>query len=160
MYYTAAPLCQRAIRADRRYGQAFWYLFRMAKPVPLGTRAEVERRVEPINTLQRHHPELPPVLSTPEMIGLMEWACFVAQQPYCEADEITVGARICVDHLAATGLGMLVKAEAVMEKMDGKFYIFRVRAWDEQHEIGRGTVHRAVINVARFLKRVEAKQNK
>jgi fluoroacetyl-CoA thioesterase len=130
----------------------------MAKPVPAGTRAEVEKRVELENTLQRHHPGLPLVLATPDMIGMMEWACFVAQQPYCEADEITVGTRVCVDHVAATGVGMLVKAEATMEKMEGKFYVFRVRAWDEHHEIGHGIVHRAVINVARFVKRVHAKQ--
>src|ERR1051326_210850 len=68
----------------------------MAKPVPIGTRAEVQRRVEREHTLHRHHPELPPVLSTPEMIGLMEWACFIAQEPYCDAGEVTVGTRVCI----------------------------------------------------------------
>jgi predicted thioesterase len=46
----------------------------------------------------------------------------------------------------------------VFEQFDGKFYIFRVRAWDEHHEIGRGTVHRAFVSVSRFMKRVEAKR--
>ncbi len=127
----------------------------MARPVPIGTRAEVERRVEREHTLQKHHPELPPVLSTPEMIGMMEWACFVAQQPYCDPDEVTVGTRVCIDHVAATGEGALVKAEAVMEKMDGKFYVYRVRAWDDEKDLGRGIVHRAVVNVARFTQRVK-----
>jgi len=122
----------------------------MSRPVPIGTRAEVERRVERENTLQRYHPEFPAVLSTPEMIGLMEWACFEAQQPFCDQGEITVGTRVCIDHTAATGIGSLVRAEAIMEKMDGKFYVYRVRAWDEEKDLGSGVVHRAVVNVSRF----------
>src|SRR3954469_22992726 len=130
----------------------------MPKSVPLGTRAEVEQRVEFEHTLARFHPDLPPVLSTPAMIGFMEWACYQAAEPYCEGDETTVGIAIHVEHLAATGEGALVKAEAVLEEVDLKRYIYRVRAWDEQHEIGRGTVHRAFVSVSRFMKRVEQKQ--
>lgn len=126
----------------------------MSQPVPIGTRAEVQRRVEREHTLQRYHPELPPVLSTPEMIGMMEWACFVAQEPYCEAGETTVGTRVCVDHLAATGTGALVRAEAILEKMEGKFYVYRVRAWDDEKDLGRGVVHRAVVNVSRFTQKL------
>ena len=126
----------------------------MSRPVPVGTRAEVERRVEREHTLQRYHEEFPPVLSTPEMIGLMEWACFVAQQPFCDEGEVTVGTRVCIDHLAATGIGSLVRAEAIMEKMEGKFYVYRVRAWDEEKDLGRGVVHRAVVNVSRFTRKL------
>ena len=125
--------------------------------MPVGTRAQVERRVEFEHTLQKFHPELPPVLSTPQMIGWMEWACFLAAEPFCEGDETTVGTAIHVEHLAATGMGQMVKAEAVCERFDGKFYIFRVSAWDEHHQIGRGAVHRAFVSVSRFMKRVEAK---
>jgi len=128
----------------------------MPKPIPIGTRAEVEARVEHEHTLARVHPELPPVLSTPQMIGWMEWACYQAALPYCVDDETTVGTAIHVEHVAATGEGALVKAEAVLERIDGRQYIYRVRAWDEQRELGRGTVHRAFVNVGRFLKRVKA----
>jgi fluoroacetyl-CoA thioesterase len=126
----------------------------MSRPVPIGTRSEVERRVEREHTLHRHHPELPPVLSTPEMIALMEWACFVAQEPYCDEGEVTVGTRVCIDHVAATGIGSLVHAEAIMEKMEGKFYVYRVRALDNEKELGRGTVHRAVVNMSRFTQKI------
>ena len=97
--------------------------------MPIGTRAQVEQRVEFEHTLQKFHPELPPVLSTPQMIGWMEWACFLAAEPFCEGDETTVGTAIHVEHLAATGAGQVVTAEAVFERFDGKFYIFRVAAW-------------------------------
>ena len=129
----------------------------MSKPMPVGTRAEVEQRVEFGHTLQRFDPELPPVLSTPQMIGWMEWACLEAAVPYCEGDEVTVGVAIHVEHLAATGIGQLVKAEAIYDKPNGKFFTFRVRAWDEHHEIGRGMVDRAFVSKSRFMKRVDAK---
>ena len=123
----------------------------MVKPIPIGARAEAEETVEFQHTLTAHHPELPPVYSTPDMIRLMETAAFHALQPYCEGDEITVGTAIHVEHRAASGIGVRVKAEAVLESFDGKFYTVRVTARDDTREIGRGTVNRAVINVAKFL---------
>jgi fluoroacetyl-CoA thioesterase len=132
-------------------------MLRMSKPVPIGTRGEVQQKVAFEHTLARFTEKLPPVLSTPDMIGLMEWACYVAAEPYCEGDEITVGTAVNVEHLAATGIGSLVKAEAVLERIEGKFYIYRVRALDERQEIGRGTVTRAFVSIARFMKRIEPK---
>lgn len=126
----------------------------MSKAVPVGARAEVEETVSHHHTLQGHHPELPPVYSTPDMIRLMETACFRALQPYCEGDEITVGTAIHVEHRAATGIGSRVKAQAVMERQEGRFYVMRVQAWDERQEIGRGTVNRAIVSVSKFLEKM------
>ena len=56
----------------------------MAKDVPIGTRAEVTQIVEHKHTLSALGPELPPVLATPWMIGWMEYACYQAQQPFCD----------------------------------------------------------------------------
>ena len=127
----------------------------MAKAIPIGVRGEAEETVEFKDTLTAHHPELPPVYSTPDMIRLMETAAFHAQQPYCEGDEITVGTSINVEHRAASGIGARVRAEAVLESFDGRFYRVRVTARDEVQEIGRGTVTRAVVSVGKFLERVK-----
>jgi predicted thioesterase len=75
----------------------------MALPIPIGVRGEAQETVELKHTLAAHHPELPPVYSTPDMIRLMETACFKALQPYCEDGEITVGISIHVEHRAASG---------------------------------------------------------
>lgn len=125
------------------------------RDVPVGTRAEVERVVEHRHTLAAHNPALPPVFSTPHMIGLMELACFEAQEPFCDAGEITVGTAIHVEHRAPAAIGARVKAEAVFERVDGRFFIFRVRAWDEQREIGAGTVHRAVVDLKKFREKFQ-----
>lgn len=123
--------------------------------VPIGARGETKEEVEFKHTLTAHHPELPPVYSTPDMIQLMETAAFRALQPFCEGDEITVGTSINIQHRAASGIGAHIMAEAVLESFDGRFYTLRVSARDDDQEIGRGTVGRAVVSVGKFLDRIK-----
>src|SRR5215470_16002913 len=126
------------------------------KPVPIGASGSAEGTVEFKHTLTAHHPDLPPVFSTPDMIRLMETEAFHALQPYCEAGEITVGTAINIEHRAASGIGAKIRAEAVVKNFDGMFYTVRVRAKDGDREIGRGTVGRAVVNAKAFLARTTA----
>jgi fluoroacetyl-CoA thioesterase len=123
----------------------------LKKEIPIGARGEAEEVVEFKHTLTAHHPDLPPVYSTPDMIRLMETAAFHALHPYCEGDEITVGTAINIEHRAASGIGAYIKAEAVLESFDGRFYTLCVTARDEVQEIGRGRVNRAVVNLGKFL---------
>jgi fluoroacetyl-CoA thioesterase len=125
------------------------------KKVPIGARGEAQETVEFEHTLTAHHPELPPVYSTPDMIRLMEIAAFQALQPYCEGDEISVGTSINIEHRAASGIGAPVKAEAVLESFDGRFYTLRVTARDDAQEIGCGTVGRAIVSVGRFVEKMK-----
>jgi fluoroacetyl-CoA thioesterase len=127
----------------------------MAKAIPIGARGTAEETVEHKHTLTAHHPELPPVYSTPDMIRLMETAAFHALHSYCEGDEITVGTSIHVEHRAASGIGAHVRAEAILESFDGRFYTMRVSARDDDQEIGQGTVGRAVVSVGKFLEKVQ-----
>lgn len=129
----------------------------MAKPVPIGTCGEAVETVAFEHTLTSHHPQLPPVYSTPDMIRLMETAAFRALQPFCEGDEITVGTSINVEHRAASGIGAHIKAEAVLESFDGRFYTLGVTARDDAQEIGRGTVGRAVVSVGKFLEKMKTR---
>jgi fluoroacetyl-CoA thioesterase len=129
----------------------------MAKHIPIGVRGEASETVEWKHTLAAHHKQLPPVYSTPDMIRLMETACFHALQPFCDEGEITVGIAINIEHRAASGIGVKVRAEAALESFDGRFYTMRVRAHDGTQEIGRGTVGRAVVHVPTFLARMKEK---
>jgi fluoroacetyl-CoA thioesterase len=124
------------------------------KPVPIGARGEAEETVAFQHTLSSHHPQLPPVYSTPDMIRLMETAAFDAIQRYCEGDEISVGTAINIEHRAASGIGAKIRADAVVEAFDGRFYTLRVYAKDDIQEIGHGTVGRAVVSVGKFLENV------
>jgi fluoroacetyl-CoA thioesterase len=129
----------------------------MARPIPIGVRGEATETVKLKHTLSAHHPELPPVYSTPDMIRLMETASFQALQPFCEEGEITVGTSIHIEHRAASGIGRQIRAEAELESSDGRFYTMRVRAHDGTQEIGRGTVGRAIVHVRSFVQRMREK---
>jgi fluoroacetyl-CoA thioesterase len=124
----------------------------------MGARGEAEEVVEFRHTLTAHHEELPPVYSTPDMIRLMETAAFHALQPFCAPGEISVGTHINIEHRAASAIGSAIRAEAVVEKIEGRFYTLRVTARDGQgQEIGRGTVGRAFIQVEGFLAKIAEK---
>jgi predicted thioesterase len=128
----------------------------MAKEIPIGARGKARETVELKHTLAAHDAKLPPVYSTPEMIRLMETAAFLALQPFCETDEITVGTSINIQHRAASGIGAHIQAEAVLESFDGRFYTLRVTARDDAKEIGRGTVGRAIVSIGKFLPKIKA----
>ncbi len=127
----------------------------MPKPVPIGARGEASETVEHKHTLAYYDKRLPPVYSTPDMVRLMEIAGLHAMQPYVEGDEITVGTAINIEHRAAALLGAKVSAEAIVEKIDGRFYTLRVRAWDEKREIGSGTIGRAFVSLAKVMAKVK-----
>lgn len=126
-----------------------------AQRIPIGAHGEAEETVAFEHTLTSHHPELPPVYSTPDMIRLMETAAFHAMQPYCEGDEISVGTSIHIEHRAASGIGARIKAVAELESFDGRFYTLRVTAHDGTQEIGRGTVGRAIVSMGKFAKKMK-----
>jgi fluoroacetyl-CoA thioesterase len=125
----------------------------MAKGVPLGIRGQAEETVEHKHTPSSHNARLPPIYSTPNMIGLMEWAAANAMLPFLDEGEISVGTAINIEHRAPTAIGDRVTTEAVLESHNDRFYIFRVTANNGKAEIGRGTVTRAIVNPAKVAER-------
>jgi fluoroacetyl-CoA thioesterase len=130
----------------------------MAKQVPIGIRGHAEFTVKHEHTLNHHNKELPPIFSTPHMIGLMEWAAANALLPFCEEGEISVGTAINIEHRAPTTIGARVTTEAVLESSSGRFFVFRVSAHNGVEEIGRGTVTRTFVHPQRVAERYAKKQ--
>jgi predicted thioesterase len=65
-----------------------------------------------------------------------------------------------VRHIAATPVGMRVRATAEVVGVEKRTIHFRVEARDERDLIGDGTHERVVVNVAKFDARVQAKLKK
>jgi predicted thioesterase len=97
------------------------------------------------------------VLATPRLVGLLEEAAIAAVQPRLPAGAGTVGTRIDVKHLAATPVGMRVRARAVVREVDGRRYVYDVEAHDDVEKVAEGTHERFQIVQARFLERVAEK---
>ena len=66
-----------------------------------------------------------------------------------------MGMRVQLDHLAPTAVGVQVRAEAVLEKVEGARLTFTVSARDERGLVGVGRVTRVIVNRERFLEKLE-----
>lgn len=98
------------------------------------------------------------VLATPEMVRLMEKAAVAAVDHLLPDGYRTVGVAVNVRHLAATPVGMKVRAQAELVTVESRKLTFRVEAFDEVERIGEGEHRRMVIDLERFKERVEAKR--
>jgi fluoroacetyl-CoA thioesterase len=116
----------------------------------IGLESTVEKVIPHEWTLAAFDPRLPPVLSTPAMIGMMEVAASQAVQPELPPGAITVGTRIEVDHLKAVPGGTKVRATARLVKYEGRFLVFDVEARSGDHVLGRGRVFRAIVEPKKF----------
>ncbi len=99
-----------------------------------------------------------PVFATPSMIGLMEKAALESVQPYLEEGQGTVGVHLDIAHLAATPVGMTVRAESELTEIDRRKLSFRVCAYAGGELVGEGTHQRFIVDSDRFLARAEAKR--
>ncbi len=97
------------------------------------------------------------VLGTPVMINLFEAAALAACEHLLPPGYQSLGTRLDVRHLAATPVGMRVRARAELIWVQGRTLTFRVEARDEKDLIGDGLHERVVVEVARFDQRVQAK---
>jgi fluoroacetyl-CoA thioesterase len=97
------------------------------------------------------------VLATPWMIAFMEGVSHSLLAETLPDGFSSVGVSVDVQHLAPTPLGSTIKVRTEIVDLQGSLVIFDVAAWDEQEQIGKGQHKRAVINLERFLNRVNAK---
>jgi fluoroacetyl-CoA thioesterase len=116
----------------------------------IGLESSVQRVVPHEWTIASLDPRLPPVLSTPAMIGLMEIAAAQAVQPELPSGVISVGTRIEVDHLKAVTGGATVRAAARLVGYQGRFLVFDVEARSGDLVLGRGRVFRAIVDNRKF----------
>ncbi len=122
-----------------------------------GLTSEIEMVVTEADTAEHLGSGLVPVFGTPALVGLMENAAVHALESHLPPGQTSVGGRIDVRHLAATPVGMRVRARAELVKVEGRRLAFRIEAWDEAEPIGEATHERFVVDVERFVKKARAK---
>ena len=91
------------------------------------------------------------VFSTPMMIALMEQAACECIAEGLEPGQTSVGTEISVAHTAASPLGAVIMARAIVEEVNGRKIAFKVIAKDEAKEIGVGTHSRVIIDAEKFM---------
>jgi fluoroacetyl-CoA thioesterase len=104
--------------------------------------------------------DMPAVLATGYMVGLMELACTLGIMPYVDwPNEQSLGVHVSFSHLAATPPGMTLTIRGEVIAVEGRRVRFRVEAWDGLDKISEGEHERAVIAPEKFhAKLTEKKQ--
>ena len=97
------------------------------------------------------------VLATPSLIGFMERVARDLMERNLPEGYSSVGVWVDVHHLAATPVDAKVRVSCQVIAVDGRKVDFSVQAWDEVEKIGEGHHQRVVIDVGRFLQRLQAK---
>lgn len=94
-----------------------------------------------------------PVLATPVMICWMEEAsCEIAKT---QPGFTTVGISLEVSHDAPSALGSRIRIVSQSLEREGKIETFAVSAWHKDRCIGQGIHKRAMVNIERFMSRLE-----
>ena len=102
--------------------------------------------------------QMPEVLATGFMVGLLEWACVDALLPYLDwPAEQSLGTHVSLSHEAATPPGMTVTVSVRLTRVEGRKLRFEVEAHDGIDIISRGSHERVVIDAARFKAKVRDK---
>jgi fluoroacetyl-CoA thioesterase len=102
--------------------------------------------------------EMPEVLATGFMVGLLEWACVETLRPHLDWPvEQSLGTHVNFSHEAATPPGMMVTVNVRVTEVAGRRIRFHVEAHDGLERISQGTHERFVIDAARFRDKVAQK---
>lgn len=102
--------------------------------------------------------EMPQVLATGFMVGLVEWACIEAIRPCLDwPREQSLGTHVNLSHTAPTPPGLMVTVRVRLEKVEGRRLEFAVSVHDGVDTISTGTHERFIIDSARFGAKVAEK---
>ncbi len=96
------------------------------------------------------------VLSTPRMISLMEEAARRLLEERLPEEYTSVGYHVDVYHKAPAPVGSTITAEAVVEGVEGRKIMFRVRVLPGGKVIGEGLHERYIVSWDSFRDKVQS----
>ena len=103
--------------------------------------------------------DMPDVLATGYLVGLMELACINGLMPYVDwPREQSVGTMVNFTHLAATPPGMTLTIRGELTAVDGRRLMLKVESWDGLDKVCEGTHQRAIIAPDRFNAKLAEKK--
>jgi fluoroacetyl-CoA thioesterase len=103
--------------------------------------------------------EMPEVLATGFLVGLIEGTCQLAIKPYLDwPREQSVGTLVNLSHLAATPPGLTVRVHCEVVAVAGRKVTFRASAHDGHELISEAVHERVVIDAARFDEKLARKR--
>jgi len=102
--------------------------------------------------------QMPRVLATGFLVGLIEWTCIQAVNPHIDwPREQTVGTQISIIHTAATPPECHVTVNVRLTALEGRKLTFDFEADDGIDSICKGTHERFVIDAEKFAAKLDMK---
>ncbi len=129
----------------------------MAAKLDVGRTYQSQTRVEEWMTAEKAGNKGVDVLSTPMLLQLVEDAAMQCIAPTMGAGQVSLGTHIDLAHLASTPVGLIIRTEVEVIKLDGRRVEFAFSAFDEREKIAEGTHERYLTERTRFLERLEEK---
>jgi fluoroacetyl-CoA thioesterase len=130
----------------------------MTAPLAPGLSAELTMTVTPAHSADALGNRGVDVFATPFIVAFLENVSSAALKGHLPSGGGSVGTMIEMKHLAATPVGMTVRAKVTLLETDGKRLLFAVEAWDEVEKIAEGRHERFIVgNLERFLERATKK---
>ena len=120
-------------------------------PLEPGLAASVALTVTPEDTALALKSGRVDVLGTPRVVALCEEATCLAIDSSLDEGTTTVGMRVQLDHLAPTRVGSVVRADATLEKIEGRRLTFAVSVSDDAGLVAAGKITRALVDETAFL---------
>jgi len=118
-----------------------------------GSAASVERVVGERDTSAAAGTSDVAMLATPSIILFAEQAIWAALDGRLEKGTSAVEHRVEISHLAPTPVGAKVRAEAILETIEGRRLVFRISVTDERGLVAAGRFTRVIVSKDKFLER-------
>jgi fluoroacetyl-CoA thioesterase len=124
-------------------------------PVEPGLTAAIELIVGEVDTAASLRSGDVPMLGTPRVVALVEEASVAALAGRLEPDVTSVGMRVQLDHLVPVPVGVTVRAEATLERVEGRRLGFTVSVNSERGLVAAGKLTRVLVNRERFIEKAQ-----
>ena len=127
--------------------------YRTAVELHVGLAATIERVVGETDTSAAAGTSDVPMLATPSIILFAEQATWAALSGRLDEGTSAVEHRVEISHLAPTPVGAKVRAEALLEAIEGRRLVFRISVTDDRGLVAAGRFTRVLVSKQQFLER-------
>jgi predicted thioesterase len=96
-------------------------------------------------------PGMPMVAATPWLVTIAEMVCYEICGKLIAPDQITVGARVVIDHLGASKVGATLSVDATLRSREKNRFTFDVIIKDGDRTVAKVEHTRAAVSLQRLM---------
>lgn len=91
------------------------------------------------------------VLATPELVAMVENACYQHLESEIAKEKTTVGGFISLEHVAPSPVGATITIKANLYERDVNKVVFSFSAYEGEKKVGKGNHERFIVDKDQFL---------